>query len=722
MNDNFKSIIKSKRTKVLLYIFGVVAIIVIALQFFYEDGIEWYTGVINEDLTYDTSVELTEGEFRNLVNDIIYNEKKDEAKRVTAGVGDELIRQERIQILLNTPSFRKETKFQHIKYFDKAGIRQYEGPSTCLTCHETMQVKVPGSPPKDVNTMDDIINSVHFRFHQKATGFTTIGFDGRQVNEKGRKIPVGKIDRACGIPGSFSWTGWAALIKTYPESANGNEVLRSEGCGQCHIGGNYHPATETMLPDAKVPESAEQGIDCLICHSQQYDFNQKFVLKDEYGMRWNQDRSLRAAITVTNPEADNCLYCHQHNMGGDAFEGNKAAKSLGHQNQRLLHEGSKRGNAFSPGNDVHSAAGMNCTDCHRPEGHKIPRGNKGTDLVANDLPGKIVSCENCHTYAPHISNSIESVMLNGHVERLACETCHIKELEHTNVVLRDWTNPHWDKEEGMYVPTDILRSGEINIGFTFYWFNGNGTFLANAIGSNPSNDTVYNPLMDRMTKLGGEKAIRSARENVLDLLKKKNIQVDDYMNAFLNTLSQLSPEQLKRREDMVREKILPAQKTGESKIYPFKLFNSRMYEDLGNEGPFGGMILPFDYQVYYETGKPLDAVKKAISHPIIKRMYELPFKEYMMDEFMKYFGAGEWKTEFPLTKDGKLKNVEARWMRQYGTLMVNHGISKAGRTCTECHSPDGIMNFEELGYTHQRAEELRKLPEMKYFKNFVTKK
>ncbi|MCF8268234.1 MAG: hypothetical protein K9I69_09110, partial [Ignavibacteriales bacterium] len=102
MNDNFKSIIKSKRTKVLLYIFGVVAIIVIALQFFYEDGIEWYTGVINEDLTYDTSVELTEGEFRNLVNDIIYNEKKDEAKRVTAGVGDELIRQERIQILLNT--------------------------------------------------------------------------------------------------------------------------------------------------------------------------------------------------------------------------------------------------------------------------------------------------------------------------------------------------------------------------------------------------------------------------------------------------------------------------------------------------------------------------------------------------------------------------------------------------------------------------------------------
>jgi hypothetical protein len=31
---------------------------------------------------------------------------------------------------------------------------------------------------------------------------------------------VGKIDRACGIPGSFSWTGWAALVESArPEAA-----------------------------------------------------------------------------------------------------------------------------------------------------------------------------------------------------------------------------------------------------------------------------------------------------------------------------------------------------------------------------------------------------------------------------------------------------------------------------------------------------------------------
>jgi hypothetical protein len=85
----------------------------------------------------------------------------------------------------------------------------------------------------------------------------------------------------------------------------------------------------------------------------------------------------------------------------EEFSENKAVKSLGYKNKRLVHGGSKRANPFSPGYDVHYAAGLVCTDCHVPEGHKIPRGRKGTDLVANDLPDKDVSCENCHTTAPH---------------------------------------------------------------------------------------------------------------------------------------------------------------------------------------------------------------------------------------------------------------------------------------------------------------------------------
>ncbi len=686
------------------------------MEFIYPPFFEWYTGVTNAKLTYENSKKLSDNEFYSLVNKIVYEQKIEKAKEVTSDIEDEGIKQEKIKLLLNTPSFQNETNYKHIKYFEEAGIRQYEGPQTCLTCHETMTVKKSDGTFHEVNTMDDILESVHFQFQSKVAGFSTYGYDGRKVNEDGRPIPVGKIDRACGIPGSFSWTGWAALVKTYPEHANGEVVMRSEGCGQCHIGGNYHPATEKMLPIGDIAESAKDGIDCLICHSQEYDMNHKYVIEDENGTRWNQDRTLRAAITVTNPTNDNCLNCHQHNLGGDAYENNKAAKSIGYKNPRILHHGAKRGNPFSPHSDVHAAAGLLCTDCHVPEGHKFPRGPKGTDLVANDLPDKDVSCEMCHSTAPHSADGLKSVMLNGHGDKLACETCHITELKDYNVVLRDWTNPVWNKEAGLYEFTDILHSGEPNVGFTFLWFNGNGTFLANALGNHPDKPDDYVPLLDQITSVDNEEAIEETKHIMETVLKDKIKNPEKYLEEFTNTLSQMTPDMIERRKEMIAKNIMPLQNMGKSKIYPFKLFNARMYEDMTNEGPFGAMILPFDYATYYETGNPKEAVKKAIQHPIVKRMYQSMFKYYMMDEFMYYFGVDGWSDEYPLDDEGNLRNVEARWMRQYGTLMVNHGIEKEGHKCVTCHSEDGIMKFEKLGYTQERAEALRTLPEAKMFK------
>jgi hypothetical protein len=51
-------------------------------------------------------------------------------------------------------------------------------------------------------------------------------------------------------------------------------------------------------------------------------------------------------------------------------------------------------------------------------------------------------------------------------------------------------------------------------------------------------------------------------------------------------------------------------------------------------------------------------------------------------------------------------------MLQMGTLMVNHGIEKNGRQCEECHRTNGIMDFELLGYSAKRVEELEHLPEL----------
>lgn len=688
-------------------------LLAIAYKTLYPLLFKAYVGESTAVLTYANSHELTETEFEQLARDLTEQARYRKASEVVEPDQHPFARQVKLEILMNTPSFVRETEPSHIKYFREAGIRRYEGPETCLQCHATIQVEHADGTRSRVDTLDDIVNSVHFKFQTDAGGFSTYGYDGRKVNASGdRRIPVGKIDRACGIPGSFTWTGWAALIEGRPESEDGEpgEIeLRSEGCGQCHIGGNYYPATEKMMPIGDVPEQAKAGIDCLICHSSEYDMNQRYVIRDQVGLRWNQDRSLRAALTVGPVSNRNCLNCHQHNMGGDAYLHNVAAQSPGERHPRVMHKGAKRGNPFSPTDDVHAAAGIQCTDCHVPEGHKIPRGRFGVDLVANDLPDKDVACEGCHSRAPH-NNSKHKALLNGHIARIACETCHIKELQENNVVLRDWVHPTWNAKEGLYEPTDVYRSGEPGKGFTYLWFNGNGTFLANALGNNPNGSADYNPLMQQIARIQDPEVIAAVRAKAIELKETyPDIDVEAYVRAATDPLSQLSPEMLERREAMIQDNLRAAMNEGESRIYPFKLFNAMMYEDMSNQGPFGAMILPFDYTTYYETGDTRASLVEALKDPILIRMYQTPFKLYMMDEFMAYFGvSGGWTTAYPLA-DGRLGNVEPHWMRQMGTLMVNHGIQREGRVCRDCHAPDGILDYPALGYEPERAAELADL-------------
>ena len=445
--------------------------------------------------------------------------------------------------------------------------------------------------------------------------------------------------------------------------------------------------------------------------------NQRFVIEDQIGdgtgLRWNQDRSMRAALTVGRVSNQNCLHCHQHNMGGDLYPHNVAAQHLGDRHQRLLHSGAKRGNPFSAQDDVHAAADIQCTDCHVPEGHKIPRGRMGVDLVANDLPGKEVSCESCHSKAPH-NASEHSALLNGHIARLACQTCHVPSLEDNSVVLRDWVHPTWDAEEGIWTPTDIYRSGQPGKGLIYLWFNGNGTFLANALGNNPNgrdnpNDANdYDPLMQQLVRIEDPEIIAAVRAQA-ETLKQQypDIDVDAYVRTATDPLSQLTPEMLAKRRQMIDTNLRQAMNDGESRIFPFKPFNAMMFEDMNNQGPFGAMILPFDYARYYETGEARAAVATAVANPIIERMYQTPFKLYMMDEFMAYFGVeGGWNASYPLV-DGKLRNVEPHWMRQMGTLMVSHGIQREGHGCRDCHSADGILDYAALGYAPERVEQLQ---------------
>jgi hypothetical protein len=246
-------------------------------------------------------------------------------------------------------------------------------------------------------------------------------------------------------------------------------------------------------------------------------------------------------------------------------------------------------------------------------------------------------------------------------------------------------------------------SDDVRVAMGYLWYNGTGTFLANALGDNPTEPMhydEYDPLMVNLT-----------RYNKLPGLEIQGGGVEG--NDFL---SPLSPKMRKKRRQMVDANIKPYQKKGKSKIYPFHLFNAIMYEDLNNQGPFGAMILPFDYTTYLETGNPRKSMETALENTMVQRMYQYPFKAYMMDEFMRYFGITEgWKTDYPLDPDYPGK-VEPRWMRQMGTIAVNHGISNRGWACSVCHTAqDGLLDFRSLGYTKRRTRQLQVLPEAQVF-------
>jgi hypothetical protein len=667
-------------------------------SFGYPMLFRWYSGEKTAWVEYPSSQKISRGQFRKLEREIYEENIARSALSVVEDESDPIYKRVRLHRVQKLRSQRHRLNFHHIERFREAGIMQYEGPKTCLQCHEEMTVTWPDGV-RAVDTIEDVIDTSHFRSFHPGNGLSTYGFDGRNVNGEagGPPIPAGKIGRAWGVTGTFTWTGWAQLIRTKPESAGGETVIRSEGCGQCHIGGMYGPPTDMVMPFTIRDKNREHAIDCLICHSASYDMNERYVVDDGVGLRWNQDRSMKAALSVTRPQARMCLRCHQHNMGGDSYHGNEAAQSLGHENKRLLHA-AKRGTAYGPAEDVHARAGLDCLDCHTARGHKIARGRAGVDLISNDLPDVDVACELCHTDAPHYKDPRASAILNGHTARVACETCHITRLSDDNMVLVDWLDPVWDPEEGIYSPRLVLKSGDVREAVEYLWFNNKGTIFANALGSNPNGSSDYDPLMNQLRRYDKVPGL---------VIRGGGVENNDFLAPL--------PEELReQREQMIEGDLRPVMESGTSKIYPFKLFNARMFEDMNNQGPFGSMILPFDHATYYETGEARKAMEVAIRNPIVERLYQLPFKLYLMDQFMAYFGVGKWKPIHPLSPEyeqvgGK---VEGHWMRQSGTLMINHGVSREGFSCEDCHVREGgRLDWRALGYDEDKIEELVELPD-----------
>lgn len=580
----------------------------------------------------------------------------------------EIVTDAEFEKIAGTLTSKYPGRFDHVDRFRKAGIRSYEGPKTCLVCHETAQIEdAMTGEVKTVDLMENLLNSSHYRF------FTTShpnvwGFNGELADN----FPMGKIDRPCPKPGSFAFTAWAELVVL----DNGDTL--SEGCGQCHIGGQYQAPLGEIMPGYRTLPEEKEAIDCLICHAAAYDMNKKEVIVDENGLgRWNQDRSMLAALSIVTPTSKTCLRCHQHNFGGDIYVDSldsyfmQSQWNLGDSRPRIAHPGSKRGTPYSPAWDVHAAKDIACIDCHTTEGHLIAKGTHTTTMMANDLPDIEVSCEKCHSAEPHAADPDYADFYNAHTEKIACVTCHIPTLHEDNATVRDFDHPEFEEHPGIYVYTDHEKETDSKRGIMYRWWNGDATFLGNPIGDNPNGEGLYSFYTP---------------ENIWP--EHKDFDYENWYETVMRPIASKKP----------------------SKLYAMKRFNGRQHIDLANTTPFGGMYVPYNLPTYYKTGDPDKAAAKEMEKGMMKMMYGFMFKYYLMDKFMEFMSADGWNTgSYEDVKS--LKNVEARYLPMDASMEISHAVRREGAlTCTDCHSTNSVLDWKALGYNDDDIEVYQEEP------------
>lgn len=259
-------------------------------------------------------------------------------------------------------------------------------------------------------------------------------------------------------------------------------------CALCHISNEWK--------DERFDFTAEEQVDCLACH----DTTGTYASKKMHRLRVKCsachvefDKSKAREVVrkpnfselakhVGKPTIQSCGSCHFYSDGGDGLKHGDLDSSLATATRHL---------------DVHMAkdgSGYTCTTCHRAELHQM-QGNryvpKSKDVQGMDVVGgSRATCESCHGLAPHPESA--NAKLNDHVDRIACQTCHIPALARGGRP----TKTYWDwstagrlnekgkaivekDDKGRIIYSSQRGSGQWaeNLAPDYIWFNGRIEYL-----------------------------------------------------------------------------------------------------------------------------------------------------------------------------------------------------------------------------------------------------
>lgn len=214
----------------------------------------------------------------------------------------------------------------------------------------------------------------------------------------------------------------------------GMAITNEPRCTSCHIGYGWQDMNQP-------PPQADNAVDCLVCHDTTGDYwkfptlagHPTYVPREwpKGSGKLVQPPNLADIARKVGPsDRANCGSCHFYGGGADGVKHGDLDSSLA---------------APSPELDVHmSPDGLDfaCSDCHTSWGHSVSGSRyqvNARDTLGIDVPGHSdlsrASCESCHGLAPHPQSK-----LNDHVDRVACQTCHIPAFARGGVPTKTW----WD--------------------------------------------------------------------------------------------------------------------------------------------------------------------------------------------------------------------------------------------------------------------------------------
>ncbi len=227
-----------------------------------------------------------------------------------------------------------------------------------------------------------------------------------------------------------------------------------ESCTRCHIGYGYD--------NKNFDFSEATNIDCLVCHDNTGTY------KKQKGGAGNPDESVNLSYVAQNvgtPTRENCGVCHFWGGGGNNVKHGDLEKAMLDCSRDV---------------DVHmttDGANMTCVQCHLTENHQIT----GKLYALSSENKDRVTCEQCHGEAPH-----KDKILDDHIIRIACQTCHIPTYAKANStkMIWDWSTAGVLDEHGeeLHEYDQDFNHKYMSIKGTFvwddhvvpeyYWFNG----------------------------------------------------------------------------------------------------------------------------------------------------------------------------------------------------------------------------------------------------------